>query len=51
MEECDEEENVEVTGATITSCLKRRFWKFFQCHIFAHSLPGLRPSDKYPINT
>jgi len=24
---------------------------FVQCHVFAHSLSGLCPSDKHPVNT
>jgi hypothetical protein len=24
---------------------------FVQCHVFAHSPPGRRLSDKYPVNT
>ena len=49
-EECDQEENVEVTRGTTTSCLKRSVKRFVQCHVFAQSPPGRRPNDKYPVN-
>jgi hypothetical protein len=45
LEECDKEENMEVTGTAATSCLKRRLKLFVQCHVFAQSPPGQRPND------
>jgi len=49
--ESDKEENMEVTAAIATSCLKRRSLNFLSNVIFAQSMPGRRPNDKYPVNT
>jgi hypothetical protein len=51
LEECDMEENVETYGAATMSCLKEDFKRFVQCHVFAQSPPGQRPSGRYPVNT
>ena len=32
-------------------CEKKTVKRFGQCHVFAQSPPGWRPSDKYPANT
>jgi len=49
--ECDKEENVAVSGADTTSCVKKKFVKpIVQCYVFAQSPPGRSPSDKYPVN-
>jgi hypothetical protein len=41
------QENVEITGAVITSCLKKKVVKrFVQYHVFAQSPPGRRSNDK-----
>ena len=37
LEECDKEDNVSVTGAVITSCLKRRLWKLFSNDMYPPS--------------
>jgi hypothetical protein len=43
LEECDKEENLAVTVAATTSCLKRRLKRFVQCHVLVRSPPGRRP--------
>jgi hypothetical protein len=51
-EECDQEENLTLTGAATASCLNFKIVKYFaQCHVFAQSPPDRRPNDKYPVNT
>ena len=53
LEECDKEENLEVTvGGTATAyCSEKKFVEYFvQCHVFGQSPPGRRPIGKYPVN-
>ena len=52
LQECDKEENMAVTGASVTYCLKRRLYNALSSvTVFAHSPPGRCPDDKYPVNT
>jgi len=45
LDECDKEENLQVTGANITSCMLRKY------HIFAPLPAGRCLNDRYPVNT
>jgi hypothetical protein len=52
LEECEKEENVAVTGGYYHFLFQKNIVKrFVQCHILAQSPPGMRPSDKCPVNT
>ena len=50
LDECDKKEKMEVPGGVTASCWQRRLKRFVQCHVFAHSPPGRRPNDKYPVS-
>ena len=45
LDECDKEENVQVTEANITFCVLRKY------NIFAPSAAGRRLKNRYPVNT
>ena len=51
LEECDKEVSVPVTGGCYCFLFEKKTVKrSVQCHACAQSLPGRRPSDKYPVN-